>query len=246
MKRRLSRAKTKIKQAGIPFAVPPEHLLPDRLDAVLAVIYLVYNEGYAGRIDLAAEAIRLGTFLAELMPDEPEAYGLLALMLIQHARRNARFAGQELVLLEDQDRSLWDADSIAAGHTALDRAIALRGAGPYVLQAAIASLQSQEQIDWGEVAELYGRLSALTGSPVVELNRAVAIAQAGSPEDALAIVDSLELDGYQYAHSTRAELLRRLDRRGEAVAAYRRALELAHSEPERRFLNRRIAELAAR
>jgi RNA polymerase sigma-70 factor (ECF subfamily) len=246
MKRRLSRAKTKIKQAGIPFAVPPEHLLPDRVDAVLAVIYLVYNEGYAGRIDLAAEAIRLGTFLAELMPDEPEAYGLLALMLIQHARRNARFAGEELVLLEDQDRSLWDTEGIAAGHRALDRAIALRGGGPYVLQAAIASLQSQEQIDWGEVAELYARLSALTGSPVVELNRAVAVAQSGSPADALAIVDSLELDGYQYVHSTRAELLRRLDRRDEAVAAYRRALELAHSEPERRFLSRRIAELAGR
>jgi RNA polymerase sigma-70 factor (ECF subfamily) len=246
MKRRLSRAKTKIKQAGIPFAVPPEHLLPDRLDAVLAVIYLVYNEGYGGRIDLAGEAIRLGRVLTELMPDEPEPHGLLALMLIQHARREARFAGQELVLLEDQDRSLWDADSIARGHQALDRAIALRGRGPYVLQAAIASLQSQEQVDWAEVAELYGRLSELTRSPVVELNRAVAIAQAGSPSDALAIVDGLELDGYQYVHSTRAELLRRLDRRQEAVAAYRRALELTHSEPERLFLNRRIAELASR
>jgi predicted RNA polymerase sigma factor len=243
MKRRLSRAKMKIKQAGIPFAVPPEHLLPDRLDAVLAVIYLIYNEGYSGRVDLAGEAIRLGRVLAELMPDEPEAYGLLALMQIHHARHQARFAGDDLVLLEDQDRSLWDADSIAAGHQALERAIALRGAGPYVLQAAIASLQSQDEVDWQEVAVLYGRLSKLTRSPVVELNRAVAIAQAGSPLDALAIVERLEIDGYPYLHSTRAELLRRLGRADEAVVAYQRALELAASERERRFLNRRITEL---
>ncbi len=242
MKRRLSRAKTKIKATGIPFAVPAEHLLPDRLDAVLAVVYLIYNEGYSGRIDLAGEAIRLGRVLAALMPDEPEVYGLLALMQIQHARREARFSGDELVLLEDQDRSLWDADEIAAGRTALERALALRGRGPYVLQAAIASLQAEERIDWDEVAALYGQLARITRSPVVELNRAVAVAQAGSPEQALEIVDGLDLDDYQYLHSTRGELLRRLGRTVEARAAYERALKLASSEPERRFLTRRIAE----
>jgi RNA polymerase sigma-70 factor, ECF subfamily len=244
MKRRLTRAKSKIKQAGIPFAVPADHRLPDRLRAVLAVIYLIYNEGYGGRIDLAGEAIRLGGVLAELMPDEPEVHGLRALMLIHHARREARFAGDELVLLQDQDRSLWDASSLAAGRTALDRAIALRGRGSYVLQAAIASLQAEDEIDWEEVAQLYGRLSELTGSPVVELNRAVAVAQAGSPAEALRIVDRLELDDYRYLHSTRAELLLRLGRPADALAAYRRALELAHTEPERRFLARRITELS--
>ena len=244
MKRRLSRAKSKIKQAGIPFAVPSDHRLPDRLRAVLAVIYLIYNEGYGGRIDLAGEAIRLGGVLTELMPDEPEAHGLRALMLIHHARREARFAGEDLVLLQDQDRSLWDASSLAAGRAALDRALALRGRGPYVIQAAIASLQAEDEIDWEEVAGLYGRLSELTGSPVVELNRAVAVAQAGCPADALAIVDRLELDDYRYLHSTRAELLSRLGRSADALAAYRRALELAHTEPERRFLTRRIADLS--
>ena len=246
MKRRLSRAKSKIKQAGIPFAVPSDHRLPDRLRAVLAVIYLIYNEGYGGRIDLAGEAIRLGGLLTELMPDEPEVRGLLALMLIHHARREARFAGEELVLLQDQDRSLWDASSLTAGRAALDRALALRGRGSYVLQAAIASLQAEDEIDWEEVAELYGRLSELTGSPVVELNRAVAVAQAGSPAEALGIVDRLELDDYRYLHSTRAELLLRLGRPGDALTAYGRALELAHTEPERRFLTRRIAELSGR
>jgi RNA polymerase sigma-70 factor (ECF subfamily) len=243
MKRRLTRAKQKIKQAGIPFQVPAEHLLPDRLDAVLAVLYLIYNEGYSGRVDLAAEAIRLGRLLAVLMPDEPEAHGLLALMLIHHARREARFTGDELVLLEDQDRSLWDAAEIAAGRDALERAIALRGRGAYVLQAAIASLQADERIDWAEIAALYAQLAALTSSPVVELNRAVAVAQAGSPEQALQIVDRLELRDYQYLHSTRGELLRRLGRTGEARAAFQRALALARSKPERRFLERRIAEL---
>ncbi|HZO80019.1 MAG TPA: sigma-70 family RNA polymerase sigma factor [Solirubrobacteraceae bacterium] len=242
MKRRLSRAKAKIKATGIPFAVPAEHLLPDRVDAVLAVVYLIYNEGYSGRIDLAGEAIRLGRVLAALMPDEPEVYGLLALMQIQHARRKARFSGDELVLLEDQDRSLWDAEKIAAGRTALERALALRGRGPYVLQAAIASLQTEERIDWNEVAALYGQLAQITHSPVVELNRAVAVAQAGATEQALEIVDGLDLDDYQYLHSTRGELLRRLGRTVEARAAYERALKLASSEPERRFLARRIAE----
>ena len=243
MKRRLSRAKAKIKATGIPFAVPAEHLLPDRVDAVLAVVYLIYNEGYSGRIDLAGEAIRLGRVLAALMPDEPEVHGLLALMQIQHARREARFSGDELVLLEDQDRSLWDAEKIAAGRTSLARALALRGRGPYVLQAAIASLQTEQRIDWNAVAALYGQLAQITHSPVVELNRAVAVAQAGATEQALEIVDGLDLDDYQYLHSTRGELLRRLGRTVEARAAYERARRLASSEPERRFLARRIAEL---
>ncbi len=246
MKRRLSRAKAKIKATGIPFAVPADHLLPDRLDAVLAVVYLIYNEGYSDpltRVDLAGEAIRLGGVLAALMPDEPEVHGLLALMLIQHARRKARFTGDEFVLLEDQDRSLWDAEEIAAGRAALERALALRGRGPYVLQAAIASLQAEVRIDWNEVTALYGQLAQITGSPVVELNRAVAVAEAGGVEQALEIVDGLGLDEYQYLHSTRGELLRRLGRPVEARVAYERALELARSEPERRFLTRRIAEL---
>ena len=243
MKRRLTRAKTKIKATGIPFAVPGAHLLPERLDAVLAVIYLIYNEGYQGRVDLGAEAISLGRVLSALMPDEPEAHGLLALMTIHHARRRARFAGEDLVLLEDQDRTLWDTDQIEAGRAVLDRAIALGGRGAYVVQAMIASLQTRERIDWPRVADMYGRLVALTGSPVVELNRAVAVAQAGDPAAALRAVDDLNLDGYLYLHSTRGEFLRRLGRAGEARAAYRRALELATSTPERRFLTRRLENL---
>jgi RNA polymerase sigma-70 factor (ECF subfamily) len=245
MKRRLTRAKTKIKATGIPFAVPDAHLLPDRLDAVLAVLYLIYNEGYSGRVDLGAEAIRLGQVLVALMPDEPEARGLLALMMLHHARRRARFSGkdgEDLVLLDDQDRSLWDHAQISSGRAVLDRALALGGRGAYVVQAAIASLQTAERIDWPQVAEMYRRLVELTGSPVVELNRAVAIAQAGDPAAALAVVDRLDLDGYRYVHSTRGELLRRLGRDDEARAAYRRALELATSIPERRFLTRRLEQ----
>ena len=244
MKRRLSRAKAKIKTAGIPFAVPPDDVLPDRLAAVLAIVYLIFNEGYGGRVDFAAEAIRLACVLSVLMPDEPEVHGLLALMLCHDARRAARFDGDELVLLEDQDRSLWDAGQLADGRALIDRALALRGRGPYVLQAAIASLQAQDPIDWSQVAALYEQLAALTRSPVVELNRAVAVAQAGAPEAALQIVDRLALDDYQYLHSTRAELLRRLGRAEEARAAYARALELVRAEPERRFLERRLRELS--
>jgi RNA polymerase sigma-70 factor (ECF subfamily) len=243
MKRRLTRAKAKITETGIPFELPADHALSDRLEAVLAVIYLIYNEGYSGRVDLAAEAIRLCTVLSELMPDEAEVYGLRALMTIHHARRDARFDVGELVLLADQDRARWDGEAITAGRLLLDRAIALHGGGPYVLQAAIASLQTEEPIDWAEVAELYARLGQLTNSPIVELNRAVAVGESGEPAQALAMVDRLDLDGYRYLHSTRAELLRRLGRTDDARAAYARALQQATTEPERRFLERRLAEL---
>ncbi|MGH3011008.1 MAG: RNA polymerase sigma factor [Gaiellaceae bacterium] len=243
MAKRLVRAKTKIKAAAIPFRVPPPQLLPDRLAAVLAVVYLIFNEGYGGRGDLAAEAIRLGRALAELMPDEPEVHGLLALMLLNDARREARFADDAVVLLADQDRSLWDSEQIAQGRDALERALALGGRGPYALQAAIASLHLDDPQDWPQLAALYGELSRRTGSPVVELNRAVAVAEAGDVESALALVEHLELDRYHYLHATRAELLRRLDRIEDARAAYDRALELVHSDAERRFLERRLAEL---
>jgi RNA polymerase sigma-70 factor (ECF subfamily) len=243
MKRRLSRARTKIKLAGIPFSVPPARVLPERLGAVLAIIYLIFNEGYGGRVDLASEAIVLGAVLAELMPDEAEVHALLALMHLHHARRRARFVDGELVRLADQDRALWDSDQIASGRADLARALALHGRGPYVLQAAIASLQFDDPIDWVEIGALYEQLSRITGSPVVELNRAVAVAEAGSPDEALAIVDRLSLDGYRYLHSTRAELLRRLDRPEEAAAAYRRALELTEADVEARFLRERLASL---
>ncbi|MGH2954724.1 MAG: RNA polymerase sigma factor [Solirubrobacterales bacterium] len=243
MAKRLVRAKGKIKAAGVPFRVPPAHLLPDRLAAVLAVVYLIFNEGYGGRGDLGTEAIRLGRALAELMPDEPEVHGLLALMLANDARREARFAGGTVVLLRDQDRSLWDADQISRGEAALERAMALGGRGPYVLQAAIAILHADEPQDWRQLAALYGELARLTGSPVVELNRAVAVAEAGEVEAALDLVERLELDRYHYLHATRAELLRRLDRTEDARAAYGRALELVHSDAERRLLERRLAEL---
>ena len=243
MAKRLVRAKGRIRAAGIPFRVPPAHLLPDRLAAVLAVVYLIFNEGYGGRGDLAAEAIRLGRALAELMPDEPEVAALLALMLMNDARRDARFADGAIVLLEDQDRSLWDGGQIEQGRAELDRAMALGGRGPYVLQAALASLHADERQNWPQIALLYGELARVTGSPVVELNRAVAIAEAGDAVAGLALVDTLELDGYHYLHATRAELLRRLDRVSEARAAYERALELVSSDAERRFLERRLTEL---
>lgn len=243
MAKRLVRAKHKIGAAGIPFRVPPAHLLPDRLAAVLAVVYLIFNEGYGGRGDLAAEAIRLGRELAELMPDEPEVRGLLALMLLNDARREARFAGGTVVLLRDQDRSLWDLDQMREGRVELERALALGGRGPYVVQAALAALHADEPQDWPQIAALYGELARLTGSPVVELNRAAAVAEAGAVEAALELVEGLELERYHYLHATRAELLRRLDRVEEARAAYDRALELVHSDAERRFLERRLAEL---
>ena len=245
MAKRLVRARAKIKAAGIPFRVPPAHLLPDRLAAVLAVVYLIFNEGYGGRGDLAAEAIRLGRALAELMPDEPEVHGLLALMLVNDARRDARFADGAVVLLRDQDRSLWDSGQIAKGRAALDRALALGGRDTYVLQAAIAVLHTEQPQDWPQLAALYGELARATGSPVVELNRAAALAEAGEVESALDLVEGLELDRYHYLHATRAELLRRLDRRDDARAAYERALELVHSDAERRFLERRRDELQA-
>jgi RNA polymerase sigma-70 factor (ECF subfamily) len=211
--------------------------------AVLVVVYLIFNEGYGGRLDLAAEAIRLGRLLADLMPDEPEVHGLLALMLLHDSRRQARVVDGELVLLADQDRSLWKLDQLDAGRTALERGLALRGRGPYVLQAAIASLQAEDRPDWPQIVTLYGELAMLTRSPVVELNRAVAVAEAGAPQAALEMVDALELTEYRYLHSTRAELLRRLERPEQAAAAYRRALALTPGEPERRFLERRLTEL---
>ena len=242
MAQRLVRAKRKIRTAGVPFRVPPEHLLPDRLAAVLAVVYLIFNEGYGGDGTLAGEAIRLGQALCELMPDEAEAHGLLALMLLHDARRAARFSNGELVLLDEQDRALWDAAALEEGELALERARTLGGSDAYLLQAEIASLHAAERRDWAAIADLYGELATRTGSPVVELNRAVALAEVDGPEAALALVDGLELDGYRYLHSTRADFLRRLGRLDEARTAYGRALELATAEPERRFLERRLRE----
>jgi RNA polymerase sigma-70 factor, ECF subfamily len=243
MAQRLVRAKRKIKAAGIPFRVPPQHLLADRLAAVLAVVYLIFNEGYGGRGELADEAIRLGRALAELMPDEPEVLGLVAMMLLHDSRRAARWQDGDLVLLADQDRSLWDVAKIAEGRTFLERALALHGRGPYVVQAAIGSLHADDPSDWVEIASLYGELSRLTKSPVVELNRAIAIAEADGPAAGLAIMDRLDLGSYHYLHSARGDLLRRLGRTQEARSAFSRALELAEDDAERRFLQRRLAQL---
>ena len=247
MAQRLVRAKRKIKAAGIPFRVPPDHLLPDRLAAVLAVVYLIFNEGYGfEREKLAARATDLGRALADLMPDEPEVRGLLAMMLLHEARRPARFAAGELVLLADQDTELWDPAGLAAGRAQLDRALALRGRGPYVVQAAIAALHAEEPRDWEQIAALYGELGRLTDSPVVSLSRAVAVAEHQGPEAGLRIVDGLELGDYLYLHSTRGELLRRLGRLEEARQAFDRALALVGEGPERRLLERRLEQLGPR
>jgi RNA polymerase sigma-70 factor (ECF subfamily) len=256
---RLVRAKRKIRDAGIPYRVPDDHALPERLDGVLRVLYLVFNEGYGAstgdrlvRRELSTEAIRLVRVLASLMPDEPEALGLLALMLLHDARRETRTGPTgALVLLEDQDRGRWDRTRIEEGQTLLDRAMRMRRVGPYQLQAAIAALHdeaaSADVTDWAQIAALYRILGDMQPSPVVELNRAVAIAMADGPETGLAIVDRIaadgQLDDYPYLHSTRADLLRRLGRRSDAAVAYRRALELTANEPERAFLEGRITEL---
>jgi RNA polymerase sigma-70 factor (ECF subfamily) len=247
MSKRLTRAKHKIRDAGIPFAVPPDHLLPERLDAVLAVVYLIFNEGWGGgRVDLSADAIRLGRSLVELMPDEAEAHALLALMLLGHARSAARFQGGELVLLDDQDRALWDQSQIEEGRRLLERALTLHGNGPYLIQAAIADLHLRKPRSWEEIALLYQRLEQITGSPVVTMNRAIAVAELEGPRAGLAVLDRLELDDYRYYHSTRADLLRRLGRNDEARAAYTRALELTKPGPEQRFLENRLADLSRR
>jgi RNA polymerase sigma-70 factor (ECF subfamily) len=259
MAKRLTRAKRKITEARIPYRVPAAHRLGERLRAVLSVIYALFNEGYGAsagdeliRQDLCAEAIRLGRLLAELMPDEPEALGLLSLMLLQDSRRAARLDPDgELVTLEEQDRGLWDQAAIAEACTVLDRAVRLRRPGPYQLQAAIAAChalaRSAAETDWQEIAVLYDRLSEIVPTPVVLLNRAVAVAMADGPRAGLTLVEELEETGvlgdYYLLHASRADLLRRLNRYVEAATAYRRALELAPTDAERRFLRRRLSEL---
>lgn len=258
MAQRIVRAKAKIRDAGIPYRVPEASELPQRLDSVLRVIYLVFNEGYAAssgaaltRHTLSAEAIRLGRLLAELLPD-PEVLGLLALMLLQESRRAARASPEgDLVLLADQDRSLWDRGLIAEGTVLVGRALASRRPGPYTLQAAIAAAHAAApaagRTDWARIVRLYDLLARMEPSPVVELNRAVAVAMRDGPAAGLDLVDAVlaggELAGYHLAHSARAELCRRLGRYDEARASFERALALAQQEPERRFLRRRLAEL---